>query len=67
VAVPSRPALAWRLDVPLSDVWSTVRPGPGVIVAQRGSPLDVGLSATDRARELGRSSMWTVHALDCPP
>jgi hypothetical protein len=67
VAVPSRPALAWKLDVPLSDVWSAVRPGPGVIVAQRGSPLDVDLSRTDRARKLGRSSLWSVHALDCPP
>jgi hypothetical protein len=66
VAVPSRPALAWKLDVPLSGVRSVGSLSPGVTVAQRGSPLDGSLSTSDRERELGHSRVWSVYAVGCP-
>jgi hypothetical protein len=65
LAVPARPALAWNLDVTLSDVWSVGRLSRGVTVAQRGSPLDDQLSTTDRARELGHTPVWSVYAIGC--
>jgi hypothetical protein len=65
VAVPSRPALAWKLDVRLSGVWSVGPFSPGVTVAQRGSPLDGSLSTSGRARQLGHSRVWSVYAVDC--
>jgi hypothetical protein len=67
LAVPARPALAWKLDVTLSDVWSVGRLSRGVTVAQRGSPLDLRLSTTARTRELGHTPVWAVFAIECPP
>ena len=66
LATPSRPALAWKVDLPLSAVSSALRPGSGTYLAQTGSSDDALLAALPaRARPLGGTSTWTVYAIDC--
>jgi hypothetical protein len=66
LATATRPALAWKVDLPLAGVSSRLRAGSGTYLAQTGSPADAGLTALpDRARLLGGTSTWTVHAIDC--
>ena len=66
LATPSRPALAWKVDLPLAGVSSRLRAGRGTYLAQTGSPADALLAGVpDRARLLGTTSTWTVYAIDC--
>jgi hypothetical protein len=66
LATPTRPALAWKVDLPLAGVSSTLRARRGTYLAQTGSPADEQLaSLPDRARPLGGNSTWTVYAIDC--
>ncbi len=66
LATPSRPALAWKLDLPLSAVSGSFSRRPGSYLAQTGSALDTSLAAAPgTARLLGPTSTWTVYAIDC--
>jgi hypothetical protein len=66
LAISSRPALAWQLDVPLSRVGSSLGSGPGVVFARHRSITANALAVSPTARELGRSNEWTVYAVSCP-
>jgi hypothetical protein len=64
-AVELRPALTYRLDVPLAGVTHT--PGPGTTIAQVGSPLHA-LLLQRRAGEVtlvARSARWAVYTESC--
>jgi hypothetical protein len=66
LATPSRPALAWKVDLPLSEVSSTLRAGSSAYLAQTGSTNDALLAGLPaRARPLGGTSTWMVYAIDC--
>jgi hypothetical protein len=61
-----RPALAWRVDVPLSDVGPSTRVGAGAVVVRTGGQADVGLRATGPpVVELARGRGWVVYAVNC--
>ena len=68
LAITSRPALAWKLDLPLSAVWSSLADYRGVAFAQQGSALDAALAAAPDGDValLGRSDEWAVYAVACP-
>jgi hypothetical protein len=66
LATAARPALAWRLELPLSRVFTSVGRRPGTFFAQTGSPTDRSLAAAPAtARPLAETSTWTVYAIDC--
>ncbi|MFC5232596.1 hypothetical protein [Pseudonocardia zijingensis] len=64
-AVEVRPAITYRLDVPLSAITHT--PGPGTTIAQVGSPLHAAM----RQRSAGdvvlvaRTARWAVYTESC--
>jgi hypothetical protein len=68
IAINVRPALAWKLDVPL-DTASPDLIGPAIAFVLAGGPEDARLGAGPAAtvRPLARSSKWAVYALDCTP
>ncbi len=68
LAIAARPALAWKLDVPLARV-SGLGPGPGVTFALTGGDEAQRLSsvAGPPTMVLARSEIWTVFASGCPP
>ncbi|QYN39116.1 hypothetical protein K1T35_19110 [Pseudonocardia sp. DSM 110487] len=64
-AVELRPALAYRLDVPLAGVNHT--PGPGTTIAQVGSPLHALLlqRPAGEVTLVARSARWAVYTESC--
>ena len=67
-AVEFRPALAWKLDVPLAASATRSVNGTGVSFAQRGSPIERNLAAQPPAdaRPVLRTERWVVYAQRCP-
>jgi hypothetical protein len=67
-AVEFRPALAWKLDVPLAASAHSVVNGTGVSFTQRGSPIERNLAAQPLAdaRPVQRTERWVVYAQRCP-
>jgi hypothetical protein len=66
LATPARPALAWKLDLPLAGVASSFSRRAGTYFAQTGSRYDAALAAASgTARPIGGNSTWTVYAIDC--
>ncbi|MGH3996128.1 MAG: hypothetical protein ACRDTJ_01535, partial [Pseudonocardiaceae bacterium] len=68
LAIEARPALSWKLDVPLAGVQYTLGALPGVVIARNGGVMDSMLSAapTPDVRTMARTSGWTVFAQHCP-
>ncbi|MEM1335685.1 MAG: hypothetical protein AAGG08_19745, partial [Actinomycetota bacterium] len=61
------PTVAWELDLPLSAMRTTHEPGPAVLLVIAGGEQEAEiLAAEDTIRTLARSTVWAVHALDCP-
>jgi len=62
-----RPALAWRVDVPLSAVGRSTRIPTGVVVVRTGGKADVRLTAAGPTTvALARGRGWVIYAVDCP-
>jgi hypothetical protein len=64
----ARPALAWKLDLPMSRVARRLGERGGVMFARVGGKDDaalVGAPATT-ARPLARTEHWAVYAVGCP-
>ena len=68
LAINAQPALAWRLDVRVSDVAHFLGPRPGLIFARVGGRRQRTLSFLSRpgVRPLARTDEWMVFAVDCP-
>ncbi|HLU56487.1 MAG TPA: hypothetical protein VKZ81_13600 [Pseudonocardia sp.] len=68
-AVELRPALTYRLDVPMRGITHT--PGPGTTIAQVGSPLHAAMAARPAGQVtlVARSERWAVYTESCgsPP
>jgi hypothetical protein len=59
------PALAWKLDVPLSQVTDPTALARGTVFARAGSALEAQLAARRTAQELARSTHWVLYAHRC--
>ena len=64
-----RTALAWQLDVPLTDVVSFGEPSAssGAFVVGPGAPPRVRAYLRTHADLLGRRGEWRIYSLDCSP
>lgn len=64
-----RPALAWHLDVAMSDLGYGPLDADGIVLARPGSRRDGSLTlAPDPDVELiGANDRWAVYAVDCTP
>lgn len=67
-AVELRPALAWKLGLPIGGITHPLVPGRSVVFAQAGGPLDLTLIAAPPPGVglLDRSERWAVYGHDCP-
>ncbi|OLT14682.1 hypothetical protein BJF78_17805 [Pseudonocardia sp. CNS-139] len=66
-AVEFRPALAWKLDVPLARVRHSLDNGPGLTLAQAGTTLDRRLATLPPAEAtlVARNDRWAAYAQQC--
>ena len=64
----ARPALAWKLDLPMSRVSRRLGATGGVMFARVGRRDDRMLASAPPAttRALARTGHWTVYAVGCP-
>jgi hypothetical protein len=64
----ARPALAWKLDLPMSRVSRRLGAGGGVMFARAGRRDDRALAAAPATttRPLARTEHWAVYAVGCP-
>ncbi|MDZ7677908.1 MAG: hypothetical protein U5K29_05115 [Acidimicrobiales bacterium] len=61
-----RPAVAWKLDLPLHRVPRARVDHPGTMLLRSGSSPDRQMSLRSGAVVLARSSHWVAYAVDCP-
>lgn len=66
-AVEARPALAWKIDVPLATVEYSLGRRPGVTLALTGGALDAELAAAADTVVIARTPGWTGYATRCRP
>ena len=64
----ARPALAWKLDLPMSRVARRLDASRGVMFARAGRRDDRALAGAPGAttRPLARTEHWAVYAVGCP-
>ena len=64
----ARPALAWKLDLPMARVSRRLDASGGVMFARAGRRDDQALASTPSpaTRPLARTEHWAVYAVGCP-
>ncbi|MFP4513822.1 MAG: hypothetical protein ACLFRV_12815 [Acidimicrobiales bacterium] len=61
-----RPAVAWKLGIPLHRVPRARADRPGAMLLRSGSSPDHQMSLRPDVAILARSSHWVAYAVDCP-